>query len=272
MGRALRYWLVLAPVATVVTYATALALFRTVDLSFVQFATLLCAPMAQAIVLAWRDQRPADALAALGWTIVRHPLTQAVIVLDGLVIGAGLVGWEWHLVGFGATVNIQATWMLIKATAAAVFFGAAVIHTAGPSRMSRAIHVVVPLLLVFALAPSTSWLARLFVPLHAWLGLQAEVVQRLAFYVPMFSMLIVCALRSARHVQRWSAEAGRLLQITVAASIGVAMAVVLATFNLPMLTQPWLGIATFGASVAATATLLASILLTAAKSPSTEAP
>lgn len=272
MSRVLVYWLVLAPLSAVVTYATALLFFRTVDLSFVQFATLLCAPMAQAIVLAWRDHRPADALAELGWTLARHPLTQAVLVLDGLVIGAGLVGWEWHLVGFGATVNIQSTWMLIKATAAAVFFGAAVIQAAGPPRASRAIHVTMPLLLVFALAPSTSWLARLFVPLHAWIGLQAEVVQRLAFYVPMFVMLVAGALRSARHVQRWSPEAGRLLQITVAASVGVAMAVVLATFNLPILTQPWLGIATSGASVAATATLLAAILLNTAKPPSTEAP
>jgi hypothetical protein len=266
MGRVLLYWLVLSPLAAVTTYATALLFFRSVDLSFGQFATLLCAPMAQAIVLAWREARPADTLATLGWSVARHPLAQPVLVLDGLVIGTGLVGWEWHVWGFGATVNIHATWAMVKAIAAVVFCTVAVLRATGRSRQWIAWQVSAPLLLVFALEPSTSWLAALFSPLHEQLGTRAEVVERLAFYVPVFAGLIGLTLRSARQLQRSSREAGWLLHLTVAASVAVAIAVVLATFNLPTLTQPWLGVASLAASLGATTSLLASILLATASS------
>lgn len=270
MGRVLRYWLVLSPLAAVTTYASAFLLFRTVDLTFVQFATVLCAPMAQAVVLAWRATRPADTLAALGWSVARHPLAQPVLILDGLVVGAGIVGWEWHVIGFGAAVNIHTTWTLVKAIAAVVFCTVAVLRATRRARMSIARHVSAPLLLVFALEPSTSWLAALFSPLHEQLGPRAEVVQRLAFYVPVFPALIGLTLRSTRQWQRSSRAAGRMLHLTVAASVAAAMAVALATFNLPMLTQPWLGVVTLAASVAATTMLLAAILLaTAERAPET---
>jgi hypothetical protein len=265
MGLVLKYWLVLAPLAAVTTFGTGLLLFRLVDLSFVQFATLLCAPLLQAVVLAWRAAPPTDALAALAAAVGRHPLAQPVLVLDGVMLGAGVVGWDWHLAGFGAAVSIQTAWTLIKSAAAVAFCISAVMQSIGRQRGALALQVGAPLLLMFALEPSTSWLAAAFARVHATLGPQKEVLQRLAFYGPLFSILVVLSHRSARGVQARSRDAGPLLQVTIAAAVVVAVTVVLATFNLPTLTQPWLGVAALAASVAATSVLLAAILLATAE-------
>ena len=190
MGRVLKYWLVLAPLAAVTTYGIALLLFRLVDLSFAQFATLLCAPLLQAVVLAWRVAPPTDALAALAVAVGRHPSAQPVLILDGVVLGAGVVGWDSHLVGFGAAVSIQTNWTLIKAAAAVAFCAGAALRTKGRPGGAVALQMGGPLLLVFALEPSTSWLAAAFARVHAALGPQAEVVQRLAVYGLVFSILI----------------------------------------------------------------------------------
>lgn len=264
MGRVFIYWLALAPLAVVTTYATAFLVFRQVDVSFVQFATLLCAPLIQAAALAWRAAPPANALAALAWSVARHPLAQPVLVVDGLVLGAGVVGWDWHVIGFGAAVNIHTTWTLVKAAAAVAFCAGAVVRSSGRERITIALRVGAPLLLMFALEPSTSWLAAAFVRVHEALGPRVEVVQRLAFYGPLFLILSGLTLRSARGIEPQSREAGQLLQVAIAASVVLAVMVVLASYNLPILTQPWLGVATLSASCAATSVLLAAVFLATA--------
>jgi len=264
MGRVFKYWLAFAPLAVVTSYAVEFLIFRQVDLTFAQFATLLCVPLIQAAVLAWRAAPPANAAAALAWSVARHPLAQPVLLLDGLVLGAGVVGWDWRVIGFGASMNIHTTWTLVKAAAAVAFCAGAVLRSSGRDRVTIALRVAAPLLLMFALEPSTSWLAASFAHVHAMLGPRAEVVQRLAFYGPVFSILIGLTLRSARGVERQSREAGQLLQFAVALSVALAVTVVLACFNLPIVTQPWLGFATLSASCAATSVLLAAIFLATA--------
>ncbi len=264
MGRVFKYWLALAPLAVITSYAVQFLMFRQVDLTFAQFATLLSVPLIQASVFAWRAARPANALAALAWSVARHPLAQPVLLLDGLVLGAGVVGWDSRVIGFGAFVNIHSTWILVKGAAAVAFCVAALLRSNGRERMTIARRVGAPLLLLFAVEPSTSWLAASFARVHAVLGPRAEVVQRLAFYGPVFSILVGLTLRSARGLARQSREAGQLLQVAIALSIALAVTVVLASFNLPIVTQPWLGFATLFASCAATSGLLAALFLATA--------
>jgi hypothetical protein len=261
MALVFKYWLVLAPLAVVTAYGTALLFFRLVDLSFTQFATLLCAPLLQAVVLAWRAAAPANALAGLAWSAARHPLAQPVLLLDGMVLGAGVIGWDWHVVGFGAAVNIQTSWTLVKAAAAFSFLAGAVFRTRGGERATTALTFSAPLLLVLAIEPSTSWLAAGFARAHAAFGPQAEVLQRLAVYAPSFAILVGLVLRSGPAVARRSREAGLLVEFTIAAAVVVAVTVVLASFNLPNVTQPWLGVATLAASWGASCVLLAAIFL-----------
>ena len=259
IGRVFKYWCALAPLAAVTTFATALLFFRLVDLSFGQFATLLCVPLFQAVFLAWRAAPPTDALAALGRAAIRHPLAQPVLVLDGLMLGAGIVGWDWHAVGFGAAVSVQVTWTLVKAAAVVGFGAGAVLRS--HDRRTTALQLVAPVLLMFAVEPSTSWLAAGFARAHAAFVPQAEVLQRLAFYTPLFALLAGLTLRSARSVERGVREAGHALQVAIAAAVAVAVTVVLASYNLPTVTQPWLGVATLAASTAATGVFLATVFL-----------
>lgn len=263
MGRVIKYWIALAAVAAVVSYGAAWLIFEEIDLSFLEFATLFCAPLLQAAVLVWRSEPSSDAVAGLARSVLRHPLAQPVLVLDVLVIGAGIVWWDAHVIGLGAPTSIHGTWTLVKAGVAVAFFARA-LQRAGTRRTTTAWQVSAPLLLVFALEPSTSWLAAAFAHLHAALGLPAEVLQRLAFYGVVFSILIAWVLRSARGVATQSRAAGALLQASVAAAVVLAVAVVLATFNLPVLTQPWLGVVELSASIAATCVLLAAIFLATA--------
>jgi hypothetical protein len=246
MGRVIKYWMLLGTLAFV-TYGLISLALRHFDLSFVQFASLLCAPLLQAAVLAWQLQQPGDAATSLARAALRHPLAQPVLILDGLVLGAGIVGWDTHIIGFGAAVNIHSTWTLVKAVGATAFLGRAVLREAGL------------VLFLFALDPSTSWLAAAFARVHTAFGPSPEVAQRLVFYGGLFSILIALVLRSARSLGRRSREAGGWLQAAVAAAIVLAVTVVLACFNLPDVTQPWLGIAALAASAATTCVLLAAI-------------
>lgn len=260
MGRVIKYWIALGAVAAVTSYGTAFLVFGGIDLSFLQFATVLCASLLQAAVFVWRSEQPRDAVAAVARSVLRHPLAQPVLVLDALVLGAGVVWWDAHVIGVGADVSIHGTWTLVKGAGAAAFFARAV-QRDGRRRATTVWHVIAPFLLIFALEPSTSWLAAAFVHVHALLGPGAEVLQRLAFYGPVFALLIVWVLQSSRAVATRSRAAGALLQAGVAAAMVLAVAVVLATFNLPVLTQPWLGVVELSASIAATCVLLAAIFL-----------
>ena len=268
MGRFFAWWLGLAPLAAVTSYVTAFVIFRYVDLSFAQFATLVTVPLGQAAVLTWRTERPAEALAALGWAAVRHPLAQPLLVLDTLVIGAGLFGWDAHLVGFGAQFNIHVSWTLVKVAVAAVFFAHAVVQTHRTNRTALTTVVAAPVLLILALEPSSSWMAATFSVWRDAVGVRGEVLQRVMFYGVLFFTMATLTLRSAHRIERQSPEAGRLFQIAIACAVVVALVAVLATFNLPALTQPWLGLAELFASCGASSVLLAALFLaTAAKAP-----
>ena len=261
MSRVIKYWVALGTLAAITTYGGDALLFNQFDLSFVHFASVFCATLLQAAVLAWRMERPGDALASLARSIVRHPLAPPVLLLDVLLLGGGVVWWETRPVGLGAAIDIQRIWTLAKTAAAVVFFAAAV-RRAGRGRRSALTRLIAaPVLLVFALEPSTSWLAAAFRQVVAVLGPRGEVFQRLAFYGVLYSLLIGLTLRSARRLEVLSREAGALLQAVVAAAVALAAIVVLASFNLPVVTQPWLGAAELAASAGATSALLAALFL-----------
>src|SRR5205814_578201 len=133
--------------------------------------------------------------------------------------GAGIVCWDTHVIGLGADVNIHATWTLAKAAAAVAFCAGAVFRATGRRRAAIARQVAAPLLLTFALEPWTSWLVAGFARVHVLLGLPGEVVQRLAFYGVLMSLLIGLTLRSARRLEARSREAGQLIQAVVAAAL-----------------------------------------------------
>jgi hypothetical protein len=260
MGRVLGYWMALGTIAAATTYGATFLVFGQIDLSFLTFAAVLCAPLLQAMVLVWRSE-PRDAVAVVVRSVLAHPLAAPVLVLDGFVLGAGIVWWDTHVVGLGAPVNIHSTWTLVKGVAALGFFAAAVLRAGGRQRAASVRLVIGPMLLMFALDPSTSWLAAAFAHVHGLVGPGGEVFQRLALYGALFSLVIAGVLRTARRVSVWSSEAGALLHAAVAAAVLLAMVVILAIFNLPVLTQPWLGVAELSASAANTCVLLAAILL-----------
>jgi hypothetical protein len=261
MGRVIKYWIVLGAVAAFTVYGGGYLAFRVIDLTFLQFATVLCAPLLQAAVLVWRSEQPADDAAALARSVFRHPLAQPVLLIDGLLLGAGIVLWESPVIGLGAAVNVHSTWTLVKAAAATAFFGRAFLRATGRDRPAVLLRVLAPVLLVFALDPSTSWLAAGFPHVHAVAGPNAEVLLRLAFYGPLFGLLTTLTVRSAGGLARRSHEAAGLLQAAVAAALVLGVTVVLASFNLPIVVQPWLGIASLSASAATTCVLLAAIFL-----------
>lgn len=269
MGRVIKYWIVLGTLATLTTFGVGFLALRQIDVTFVQFAALFCAPLLQAVVLVWQSEQPASAIAALLRSVARHPLAQPVLVLDALVLGAGFVCWDTHLIGLGATDSIQTTWMVTKTATTIAFCAGAVFRATGRQRFAIARQLIAPLLLIVAVEPSTSWLTVAFARVHAILGPRAEVLQRLAFYGPLVGMLVGLALRSARNLDGRSREAAALFRAAVAAAIVVGVTVTLACFNLPVVTQPWLGVAALAASAASTCLLLAAIFLATAATRST---
>lgn len=269
MGRIIKYWLVLGALATLTTLGLGALAFRQIDLTFVQFAVLVCAPLLQAIVLVWQSEQAGSAVTTIARAVLHHPLAQPVLLLDGLVLGAGIVGWDTHVIGLGADDSIQTRWTLIKSATAIAFCARAAWRAPKGQRLAVARQLIAPLMLILAIEPSTSWLVAGFARVHAVIGTRAEVLQRLAFYGPLFAMLIGLALRSAHNLDGRSRESAGLIHAAVAGAIAVGVTVVLACFNLPVVTQPWLGVATFAASAASTCMLLAAIFVATAATRST---
>jgi hypothetical protein len=260
MGRVIKYWIGLGTIAAVTTYGGMFLIFQHIDLTFLQFAALLCAPLFQAVVVTWRQNRPAEATTALARSVAGHPLASPVLVLDAVLLGAGIIWWDARLIGLGAAVGVQSTWTVAKAVVATAFLSRVMLRASGRDRLTMLMAVVPPLALVFALDPSTSWLAAGFPWARDFLPSGSEVVQRLVYYGVLILTLLVLTLRGARVLGATFPDAAALLQVTVAGALVVAVMVILATFNLPVVVQPWLGVAMFGASVAASSVLLAAIV------------
>ena len=260
VGRVIMGWTVLGVTAALATYGGGYLIFHRLDLSFLQFAVLLVAPLVQACALGWRARQPAEAWVALVRTLLRLPLAQPVLGLDVVMLIAGIVWWDSRTLGLGNDVRVQSAWVVIKTVAALLFTGRA-LSRAVPTERTIVWRALVPLLLIAALNPSTSWLAAAFRELHIALGLPAEILQRLVFYATLFTVLVALTLRAARSIRALSPVAFALWQVSVAGAIGVAVPATLASFNLPEVTQPWLGLATLSASVAATSVLLGAIAL-----------
>lgn len=261
MSYMIRNWIGLALIAVAVVYGGRWAVSEHIDLTFMQFATVVCATLLQATALTWYQRQPAATVRRLAQSLWRQPLAQPVIVLDAIVIGAGLVWWDSYVAGFGAPVSVQFQWTWIKTALASVLFVLWAARLHGRSRVMALAAITGPLLFVGALEPSTSWLAAGFVQLRTVLGEQGEVFQRIVVYGSAFLLLLAWTLRAGRVLGAWHPSARLLLHGAGAAAVGVAVTVVLATFNLPQLTQPFLGFATCFASLVASHVLLSAVIV-----------
>ena len=255
MSRFFSTWIGLGIVATLVTYAVTLAVFRHIDLTFTQFAILLVAPAAQAAVLVW----PAGLVARLrdeirsAW---RDRFASPVLVLDVVMLCAGILWWSSSALGFGAPVTIQPTWIAVKAIAAACLCVAA----AQGLSMVRRLLLCVVLLLV---AGQAQWdlLERLFAVIDRRAQAVPEVFLRLAWYGGLYIAGVIAVTR----VMHASHNAARVWMSTaIALSVPGLLLVVLSMFNHPGVLAPWRGLALICASAAVTALMLG-VLMTSAK-------
>jgi hypothetical protein len=123
------------------------------------------------------------------------------------------------------------------------------------------------LLAVVAAQAITPWIQPTFTSIVATLPPLPEVLLRLAFYGPLFGGGVAVTLATGRQLGRISPEAGLLCALAVAVAIPGALAVVLATFNLAYVSQPWRGLALLSASAASTCLLLAAVLTVAPPVP-----
>jgi hypothetical protein len=255
MSRFFAAWIGLGIVAMLVTFVVTLAVFRHVDLTFTQFAILLVAPAAQAAVLVW----PAGLVTTLGaesrsaW---RHRLAAPLLVLDLVMLSAGMTWWSSSALGFGASVTIQPTWIAVKAFAAACL---CVTGAQGLSIVRRSVLCLVLLLV----AGQAQWdvLERLFAAIDQRAQWLPEVLLRFAWYGGLYIAGVIAVLRviHARH------DAARVwVSTAVALSVPGVLLVVLSMFNHPGVLPPWRGLALVCASAAVTALTLG-VLMTSAK-------
>lgn len=247
MTRFFVLWGVLGITATLAAYGLGLAVFRFVDLTFPQLTILLIAPGVQAAVLTW----PAGVLqrGLSAYTQVRrHPLTGPVLLLEGLLVATGLLWWSTSVLGFGATITVQPTWIAVKAVAVGAI---ALLGWPGGSLSHRAILVATSVLIA-GQALSSGVESGVQWAITA-LPSVAEVWVRLASYGLLCALGLVLAQRITR---AW--DDGRFwITVTVAGSVLAAVLVMLSMFNHPGVVQPWRGLALLCVSVSVTALLLA---------------
>jgi hypothetical protein len=258
MGRFFATWTGLGLIATIMTFAVAIVVFKHIDVTFTQFAILLVAPAAQALVLTW----PAGTLARLAAAVTmarRHSLAQPVLLLDLLLLLAGMIWWSSSALGFGADVTAQTTWIGVKALAGAAV---CVVFMRGVSYVGR-ITIVAVLLLTAAHAFS-SGLERTFALIDLRTVAMAEVFLRLFFYGGLYVTAVMMLLRSARAL---SDDARMWMSVAIACSVAGALVVLLSMFNTPVVMQPWRGLALMCASGGVTAMVLCVLTQSAGAGP-----
>ena len=254
MRRFFGLWIGLGLIATLVTYAVGLAVFRFVDLTFTQFAILLVAPAAQAAVLLW----PVDIVARIRAAVtaaLRQALAPPVLLLDGVLLVAGVVWWSSSALGYGASVSAQTTWIGAKALAAA---GLCLV-TLRDVPWSRRLPVVCVLLLV-AVQSFGAGLEWAFQVIDGRAQSVPEVVMRLLFFGAVYAGSVAAVLHVGRGAR---AHAGVWVTVAVALTIPALMLVVLSYFNHPGVLAPWRGLALVCASASVTALLLGVVTMTA---------
>lgn len=240
-------WIGLAVIAAVVTFGVSVAAYRFIDVTFTQFVILLVAPAAQAAVLTW----PAGLAARLAnafrhaW---QHPLGAPVIMLDGLLLLAGLAAWSSSAFGFGASITIQPTWIAAKAVAAACL---CIAGTRGATLVARIGLSGVALLI--AAHAQFGVLERVFLEIDARAQMIPEVFLRLGWYGGIYVVAVAALIRLGR---RLPDDAGTWISAAVAMSVPGLMLVACAMFNNPGVLPPWRGLALLTASASMTSLLL----------------
>lgn len=255
MNRFFFTWIGLGIVAVLVSFVVTLAVFRHVDLTFTQFAILLVAPAAQAAVLVW----PSGLVTTLGDEIRsawRHRFASPVLVLDVVMLAAGILWWSSSALGLGAPVTIQPTWIAVKAFAAASL---CVAGGQGLSIVRRSVLCVVLLLV----AGQAQWnvLERLFAAIDQRAQAVPEVFLRLAWFGGLYIAGVITVLRVSHAV---NAAARLWMSAAIALSVPGLLLVVLSMFNHPGVFSPWRGLALACASAAVSALMLG-VLMTSAK-------
>lgn len=247
MSRFFFLWAGLGIIATVVTYLGTLALFRHIDLTFTQFTILLVAPAAQAAVLTW----PAGVLGRAAAAVAaarRHPLTAPVLLIDLLMLAAGVAWWSSSTLGFGAPFTAQATWIGVKAVAAAAVSLAA---AGDGTRAGRA--AVAAVLVLVGVQALGGGLERMYALIDHRAAVVPEVFLRLICYGALYGGGVITMLRTARTRDE---EARFWVTVAVVCSVPGVLLVVLSMFNSPAVMPPWRGLALVCASAGVTALVL----------------
>jgi hypothetical protein len=256
MTRFFAVWLLLGVAAALVTLGLGLAVFRVVDLTFAQFAILFVAPGVQAAVLTWPGGVIPRALTAVAQAR-RHSLGGPVLLLEGLLLVAGLALWSTSVLGFGTIGTVQPTWIAVKAAAvgALALWGLPSAPASGRAMLAVTAGVIAVQAFDSRVELAVQWMVATVTDVP-------EVWVRLGSYGGLYGL----GLAGLRHVGRTCSDAGRFwTTVAVALSVPAAVLVVLAMFNHPGVIPPWRGPAVACASAGVTALLLA--VLTEASAP-----
>lgn len=213
------YFAVLLAIANAAAQVIVIGAFRHLDLRFSTFLEFLMIPLAQAAALVWlapSNQR---------WTVAAREFAANRLLLAAFVLDIALLV-------FVSRANLPIVW-----TAHGVFAAALVLLVARRAAPNDAawLYAFAAGLALFALSYTTSWLSALpFV-----FGKRHTVVRWFVAYAPLYVIAIVVLLRIGSILDRASSAAGRLVDISIACSLGAAVIVVSNIFFHPFLVEPW---------------------------------
>lgn len=254
MGRFFWTLALLMTACLLATIGTSVVVFKQIDLTFTAFSIILVAPVTQSALLVWEADPPAQALGTAARMIVRLPLARPLLVIDAIVLTAGLAIWRAPAVGFGATPTVQPAWAAIKAGAAGLVLIAVARRPAWLSLACVALALSLVVLVFhdgFRAADVVA--AALRLP-----GIAGRILVDGLAIAGTIGLALVCA-RDADRAGR--TVTGTLLAAAAAFCIGGGVVDALAAFQYHELPQPWLGSLTICASLGASSLLLAAVTL-----------
>lgn len=256
----LMLWIALVPAFGVSTLAFDL-LVRDVNLTSVVVFSLLVVPAAQAwAVMVASGRGPAP---AAGWpSLIRHPMARPLLLLDGLLLLAGLIVPNQPLVGLAAVGLVQRRWVGTKLLVAAAMLAAA---RGGNTPRGRPASQVALAIVLAALGVETfvPWLFGLTTRVPPPLSRQPPSIVWLEVYGTAAFLVLALTIAVRRRVGGTRQDARSLLATGAMAFFVATLALLMNGFLSLDPVFPWATLVVAAASIGATCYAGAGLLLAA---------
>lgn len=237
-------------------------LIRRIDLTSLVVLSVMVVPSAQAWAVT-RGLGPHTAPDAYWRPLIRHPLARPVLILDAVLLSAGLLFPSHPLVGLAAVGLVQRRWAGTKFLLAGVTLAAAAFRPplAAQNATRRAWFALAIAVAALGIETFTPWLLALASRLPPPLSAQPASIRWLEVYATAAALVLTLTVRVRRSLRENASAAHAPLGAGAIALFMATLAIAMNGFLSLDPVSPWASIVLVAASAAASCYTGAALLI-----------